>query len=85
MRQIIGDEIFYTPEQIAKKLQLSLTTIYNLIKSKEIPAIRVGKCFRIPESELSKSLSEGRKEIPKSAISLVEKIKASQLKSKAVN
>lgn len=43
---------FLTPEQLAKKLQLSLTTIYNLIKSGDVPSIRVGKCYRIPQDDL---------------------------------
>ena len=38
----------YTPEQVAKILQLSKNTVYELIKSGEIVAKKIGKMYRIP-------------------------------------
>ncbi len=38
----------YTPEQVAKILQLSKNTIYELINSGEIVAKKIGRMYRIP-------------------------------------
>lgn len=43
----------YTPEQVAKILQLSKNTVYDLISRGEIIAKKVGKVYRIPVSSLS--------------------------------
>lgn len=45
--------IAYTPEQVAKMLQLSKNTVYDLIAKGEILAKRIGKAYRIPEAALS--------------------------------
>ncbi|MBI2011316.1 helix-turn-helix domain-containing protein [Candidatus Daviesbacteria bacterium] len=43
----------YTPEQVAKILQLSKNTIYDLISRGEIVAKKIGKVYRIPASSIS--------------------------------
>lgn len=43
----------YTPEQVAEMLQLSKSTIYDLISKGEIIAKRIGRVYRIPASSLS--------------------------------
>lgn len=43
----------YTPEQAAEMLQLSKSTIYDLISKGEIIAKRIGRVYRIPASSLS--------------------------------
>ncbi|MEX0616532.1 MAG: helix-turn-helix domain-containing protein [Candidatus Woykebacteria bacterium] len=43
----------YTPEQVARMLQLSKNTVYDLINRGEILAKKVGKVYRIPESSIS--------------------------------
>ena len=43
----------YTPEQVAKMLQLSKNTVYDLINRGEIVAKKIGKIYRIPASSLS--------------------------------
>lgn len=45
--------IAYTPEQVAKMLQLSKNTVYELIAKGEILAKRIGKAYRIPAAALS--------------------------------
>ena len=45
--------IAYTPEQVAKMLQLSKNTVYELISRGEILAKRIGKVYRIPQASLS--------------------------------
>ena len=41
-------------------MRVSNMTVYRLIKSGELPALRVGKSYRIRESELERYL-EGRR------------------------
>lgn len=43
----------YTPDQVAKILQLSSNTIYDLISRGEIVAKKIGKVYRIPANSIS--------------------------------
>jgi excisionase family DNA binding protein len=42
-----------TPNEVAEQLRVSTMTVYRLIKSGDLPAIRVGKHFRIRASDLA--------------------------------
>lgn len=44
----IENEIFFTPEEMAKKLKLSAATVYKLLNNGGLPYFKVGKCYRIP-------------------------------------
>lgn len=46
-----------TVNEVAKILRVSNMTVYRLVKSKQLPAIRVGKNYRIKESEVEKYLN----------------------------
>src|SRR3989344_5589630 len=50
---------FYTPEQVAKILQLSKNTVYQLIHKGEITAKKIGKVYRIPADALSNVYDQG--------------------------
>ncbi len=41
------DAEFYTPVQVAHKLQLTVITIYSYIKEHKLPAIKFGRNYRI--------------------------------------
>ncbi|MBI4225622.1 helix-turn-helix domain-containing protein [Candidatus Roizmanbacteria bacterium] len=43
----------YTPNQVARMLQLSKNTVYELINRGEIVAKKIGKVYRIPAISLS--------------------------------
>lgn len=43
----------YTPKQVAEILQLSKSTVYDLINRGEIIAKKIGKVYRIPVSSIS--------------------------------
>lgn len=43
----------YTPDQVARILQLSTNTVYDLINRGEIIAKRVGKTLRVPKNSIS--------------------------------
>ena len=44
----------YTTEQVAKKLQVSVITIRRYIKAGKLSASKLGKDFRIEESDIEK-------------------------------
>jgi excisionase family DNA binding protein len=45
-----------TVAEVAGGMRVSNMTVYRLIKSGELPAVRVGKGYRIRESELQRFL-----------------------------
>ena len=45
--------IAYTPEQVSSMLQVSKSTVYDLIGRGEIIAKKIGKVYRIPASSIS--------------------------------
>ena len=47
------DLIFFTPNQVAKRLQLNVLTIYSYIKSSRLKAIKFGRSYRISDDELN--------------------------------
>ncbi len=47
-----------TVGEVATMLRVSNMTVYRLIKNGEMPAVRVGKGYRIRESELQRFLEE---------------------------
>ncbi len=47
-----------TVSEVATGMRVSNMTVYRLIKSGELPAVRVGKGYRIRESELHRFLEE---------------------------
>jgi excisionase family DNA binding protein len=48
-----------TVAEVAGVLRVSNMTVYRLIKAGDLPALRVGKNYRIRESELEAFLSAG--------------------------
>ena len=49
---------YLTPYEAAYELALSLTTIYNLLRSKKLPGFKVGRVWRIPKDALEKLIYE---------------------------
>lgn len=83
------DRTYYTPEELAKRFKLSLSTIYNLIEKGGIPTVKLGKCYRIPHAGLDKYLmsnskgytpSEPSKNLPPAVGELIKNITASDIK-----
>jgi excisionase family DNA binding protein len=48
----------FTVAEVAAGMRVSNMTVYRLIKGGELPAVRVGKGYRIRESELQRFLEE---------------------------
>ena len=45
---------FLSPEEFRAYLGLSRSTVYDLLRRREIPSRRFGRCIRIPKSALEK-------------------------------
>jgi excisionase family DNA binding protein len=49
---------FLTPREVAEALRVSDMTVYRLIKSGELRALRIGKSFRISEEDFEAYLAD---------------------------
>jgi excisionase family DNA binding protein len=49
---------FYTVAEVASVLRVSSMTVYRLINSGQLPAVRVGKSYRLREEDVNRYLSE---------------------------
>ncbi|TDQ05589.1 excisionase family DNA binding protein [Labedaea rhizosphaerae] len=45
----LGQVKFLTVAEVATVMRVSKMTVYRLVHSGELPAVRVGKSFRVPE------------------------------------
>ncbi len=54
-----------TVNEVANILRVSNMTVYRLVKSGQIPAIRVGKNYRIKESDVNEYLIKGTQKVEK--------------------
>lgn len=52
-------EKFYTAQELADTLKVTLRTVYNYLRAGHIKAIRCGRDYRIPEAEFNRILREG--------------------------
>jgi excisionase family DNA binding protein len=43
---------FLTVAEVASVMRVSKMTVYRLVHSGELPAVRVGRSFRVPESDV---------------------------------
>lgn len=57
-RSAYGDDCLLTVGEVAAVMRVSNMTVYRLIKDGELAAIRVGKNYRIRESDVERYLSE---------------------------
>lgn len=86
----IKNEKFYSPEELAEHFQISLSTLYKMIRSGGLPYIRLGKVYRIPASDLKRYLVSKAKgvvirekpKIPEVATILVNELKKSSISNK---
>ena len=52
--------VFYTTEEVANLLKISAKTVREMIKSKRLEAVRVGKEYRITEEQIRKYIKENK-------------------------
>jgi excisionase family DNA binding protein len=51
---------FFTPQEVAKQLQLNTLTIYSYIKKKTLLAIKIGRNYRIAKEDLDKFIKSNK-------------------------
>lgn len=49
---------YYTPEELAQQFKLNRMTIYRLLRSGDIPSVRIGKSYRVSENHLQNWLTD---------------------------
>lgn len=50
MTQDLSDVRFLTVAEVAEMMRVSSMTVYRMVHSGDLPAVRFGRSFRIPES-----------------------------------
>lgn len=50
---------FLTVAEVAQLARVSRMTVYRMVHAGDLPAIRVGKSFRVPEAAVEEMLSQG--------------------------
>jgi len=53
-----GEVAFMTVAEVAAIMRVSKMTVYRLVHSGELPAVRVGRSFRVREDAVSEYLSQ---------------------------
>ncbi|MGI8757989.1 MAG: helix-turn-helix domain-containing protein [Acidimicrobiales bacterium] len=59
MAQPPGRVQYLTVAEVAAILRVSTMTVYRLIKAGDLPAVRVGKSYRLPGEEVDRYLARG--------------------------
>jgi excisionase family DNA binding protein len=52
-----GSDRLMTVAEVAATMRVSNMTVYRLIKAGDLPALRVGRSYRVRESDVEKYLS----------------------------
>jgi excisionase family DNA binding protein len=56
MSQDLSAVRFLTVAEVAEMMRVSNMTVYRLVHSGELPAVRFGRSFRIPESAVAAAI-----------------------------
>ena len=56
--QALADVRFLTVAEVAKVMRVSKMTVYRLVHNGDLPAVRVGRSFRVPEQAVHDYLRE---------------------------
>lgn len=54
---------FLTVAEVAELARVSRMTVYRMVHAGELPAIRVGKSYRVPQSAVEELLSGGAQDV----------------------
>ena len=58
MVQPLSESAFLTVQEVAGMLRVSTMTVYRIIKANELPAVRVGRSFRVAQTDITTYLAE---------------------------
>ncbi len=67
MGRDLSDVRFLTVAEVAEMMRVSTMTVYRLVHSGELPAVRFGRSYRIPESAVVAARRVSRTPTPKQA------------------
>ena len=56
MTSDLSDVRFLTVAEVAEMMRVSKMTVYRRVRSGELPAIRFGRSFRVPESAVQTAI-----------------------------
>lgn len=56
MARDLSDVRFLTVAEVAEMMRVSKMTVYRLVHAGELPAIRFGRSFRVPESAVQAAI-----------------------------
>jgi excisionase family DNA binding protein len=54
-----GRARYLTAAEVAAVMRVSTMTVYRLIKAGSLPALRVGRSYRVAEDDLDRFLAQG--------------------------
>lgn len=54
----LGDVKFLTVAEVADVMRVSKMTVYRLVHNGDLPAVRVGRSFRVPEEAVNDYLRD---------------------------
>ncbi|MDF2444396.1 MAG: hypothetical protein JWR01_2599 [Subtercola sp.] len=63
----LADVRFLTVAEVAEMMRVSKMTVYRLVHSGELPAIRFGRSFRVPETAVAEVLARPASSVPPAA------------------
>ena len=56
-----SDKEFFTLEEVAELLCVNYQLVYKLVKTGEMPALRIGRVYRVRKSQLEKFINDNSK------------------------
>ena len=59
MSSLQGRARYLTAAEVAAVMRVSTMTVYRLIKAGSLPAVRVGRSYRVAEDDLDRFLASG--------------------------
>ncbi|WP_025273370.1 helix-turn-helix domain-containing protein [Haloglycomyces albus] len=82
--EALEDVKFFTVQEIAGFMQVSKMTVYRLVKSGELQAMRVGRSYRVPHDALKAYIVNSINEVKKTVESN-EEAREANVRESAVN
>lgn len=59
----LADTRFMTVNEVAEMMRVSRMTVYRMIHAGDLPAVRFGRSYRVPESAVEQVLQSGTTEV----------------------
>ena len=59
MAEQLGAPRFLTVAEVAELMRVSKMTVYRMVHAGELPAVRMGRSFRVPQVAVENLIAEG--------------------------